>query len=359
MDQIDNIDKIYLINWNTFMDFENIKIKNFILKIQQDDNFKFITDTKENIVKFIIKNKDIKYLLVYPIYCAELKANNNETGFFNSIITYLREQRFIISKILPLQDLKIKIIFSTMDYFNGFNERTITNKFIYQPKNHYIFVPMLDLDDFKDYIFKNKETTWIKNKELVIKKTFPLCTFYAYHFNYNKEPEHNYIAVTGKLKSYPEREILDKFSRDILKNKVVTIPYNWNYRYSHNFKDYIETLSNYICCFISGAGKINRKKSMILHKFFEVLGSGSLLLCSSKDTQMINKIGLKDNVNCMIVNVYDDKELIEKVNFILNLDNRDLINNIRMNGYFHAMQNLSHENKFAEFKNLIKEIKDT
>ena len=361
MENIKDINKVYLINWNKYLDFNNIKIKDLISKIQNDDIFIFIDDTDINIINFLKVNSQKKYILVYPIYVAELKHNHNDKKSFLEIIDkYLDEQTTIIKEILPITNFNIRLIFSTMDYFNGYRKRNITNRLIYNPVNHYLIVPMIDKEDFIQYILHNKEASYIKNKKNVISKAYPLSTHYSYYHCYNSNPKHNIIALSGKTeaKFYPERNILNNHSKGILKNKLNCIPYNWNFRYNKNFTEYIDVLSNYICCFTSGHARTFRK-STILHKFIEILSSGSLLLTSDRDSSMLKKLGFQDNINCMFVNVNNPSELIKKIDFILDLKNRHIINQIRKKGYQHAIEVFSSEKKFEEFSQLIENIKES
>lgn len=358
METINDLNKIYLINWNIYLDFKNIKIKELILKIQQDNKYIFINDNQQNIINFLKVNAEKKFVLVYPIYVAELKHDyDDEPSFLNIIDQYLDEQATIIKVISSIANFNVKIIFSTMDYFNGYKKRTITNRFIYNPINHYFIVPMIDIEDFIHYIFHNIESSYIKNKKFVISKCYPFSTYYSYYNCYNSNPQHNIIALSGQINKgfYLERFILANLSKGVLKNKVDHIPYNWNHRYKKNFTEFINNLSDYICCFVSGNVHTHRK-STILHKFIEILSSGSLLLTSCHDEAMLNKLGFEDNVNCMFVNVKNVNELIKKIDFILDLENRPLIDKIRKNGYEYAIDIFSYDRKFQKFNELIEHI---
>jgi hypothetical protein len=91
--------------------------------------------------------------------------------------------------------------------------------------------------------------------------------------------------------------------------------------------------------------------NMILLKTFEILASGSLLLMPLTEEKYLSEIGLINKVNCILLDF--EKDLNEQINDILNINNRDYVNNIRYNGYIHAKNNLNTENKFNNLKYLL------
>jgi hypothetical protein len=89
-------------------------------------------------------------------------------------------------------------------------------------------------------------------------------------------------------------------------------------------KDYQKILNSYVCCFTDSS-----LYGYVLLKNFEIAGSGSLLLTDALIEPQMNELGFIDNVNCMFCT---KETFLEKVNFILNLKNRDKIDEIRKAG---------------------------
>jgi hypothetical protein len=89
-------------------------------------------------------------------------------------------------------------------------------------------------------------------------------------------------------------------------------------------KDYQKILNSYICCFTDSL-----IYGYVLLKNFEIAGSGSLLLTDKLIEKQMNELGFIDNVNCM----FCTKETFnDKINFILDIENRVEINKMRKAG---------------------------
>lgn len=137
-------------------------------------------------------------------------------------------------------------------------------------------------------------------------------------------------------------------------NNIEHYYYNNNDINSIN-NNYNKILNNYIACFTSSVyiyNKTEKKVSntnMILLKTFEILASGSLLLMPLSEEKYLEKIGIINNKNCILLDF--NKDLNEQINFIL--DNLEYINNIRYNGYLFGKNELNSDNKFIEFDKLI------
>ena len=87
---------------------------------------------------------------------------------------------------------------------------------------------------------------------------------------------------------------------------------------------YSAILNSYICCFTDSL-----IYGYVLLKNFEIAGSGSLLLTDGLIESQMNELGFIDNVNCMFCT---KETFVEKINFILDLKNRDKIDQIRKAG---------------------------
>jgi len=89
-------------------------------------------------------------------------------------------------------------------------------------------------------------------------------------------------------------------------------------------KDYQKILNSYICCFTDSL-----IYGYVLLKNFEIAGSGSLLLTDALIEPQMRELGFINNVNCMFCT---KETFLEKINFILDLNNRAEINQIRKAG---------------------------
>jgi hypothetical protein len=123
------------------------------------------------------------------------------------------------------------------------------------------------------------------------------------------------------------------------KNKNIEYFKHPGYRsVTENCKYYSTILNNALCCFTDCA------KDYLLLKFFEIPATGSLLLCEVSDVlePIIISMGFKDMVNCIFCN---KDNVFDKINFILDPINLDIINTIRMNGYIFIRQNHTTDNR--------------
>ena len=96
----------------------------------------------------------------------------------------------------------------------------------------------------------------------------------------------------------------------------------------------------YICCFVDAA------RDYILAKVFEICASGSLLLYMNFNIiQECEKLGFIDGINYISCT---QENFIEKVNWILNPNNINLVNSIRLAGYELIKQKHTYLNRYNE-----------
>jgi hypothetical protein len=170
--------------------------------------------------------------------------------------------------------------------------------------------------------------------------------------NLNNNPI-NKILVSGCIcdKGYPERFKLINFNNVCKKEIGDNV---WT-----DEKAYSQYLNQYICCFATSncphnmTTNKNEYSDLILLKTYEILGSGALLLSNINKKKSLAKIGLIEDVNCMFIDMSDDNKIQEKIDFILNEQNRKFIDNIRKNGQTHGRNNLSSKKKYEILKELI------
>jgi len=107
----------------------------------------------------------------------------------------------------------------------------------------------------------------------------------------------------------------------------------------------VKEMYNYTFCYTAGVfpvcnlpEELNKYKknielygSGILGKFYEISGSGLLLLCDNKGLKdELEKQGFKNMINYIHI---DENNFDEIINFIFNDDNKEIIKNIRKNGF--------------------------
>ena len=355
MDVINDIEKVYMINWFTYYDRNNLKLKQLFEYIQNDDMFIEINDvTTKDIITFIKDNYESKYILLFTIYSQDFKNNKNYTNW-NSMVNimniYLKQLYNIINYTRSLDKHKchIKIVISPMDIFNGTPQRTRLNRLLYTyPENHFIMPGTINLKSFRKYIIDHSENRTLTNetKHLLLNKTrcfTPFCCYKILEFNQNPI---NKIAVCGKIISlYPERTKLIKYLN------VNIISYNWNDRLSNNNINFLKKIHNYKCCFVSNPKRTHIDSPVL--KFYEILSTGSLLLCSTLDKQSHKYLGLENNINCIMIDFNDSNKITDTIKYILDPVNEVIINKIRGEGHKLAKEVLTPLSRYQHLKDII------
>ena len=286
-----------------------------------------------------------------------IEKNNNKNTFlifYNQDNIKMQDIYIQLSKYLNnFNNLKINIIFFLFDFWiigHPFNDKL--NKIIYNAKNYKIIMfPLIEELNF----FHNNNYNLYKSNLI----TFPFWTSYNNSFiNFNNNPL-NKILVSGRItKHYPERNKIIKFNyTEILKYNMLDL--------NNNNNNYNNILNKYLCCFNSSVYVKQKnatkqyKINNLLLKTFEILASGSLLLMPLEDEKLLNKNGLYHNNNCYLIDLNKDDIFIQnEINYIMNINNRNEINKIRLNGQQFAKNNLNSEKKFNEFIKIINNIYD-
>lgn len=264
---------------------ENYNLVNFLL----NNNFKLLDienhQTTESFINLCEKNKininELEYVIFFEIY-------------YNIIANECKKYNF--KKLYVIGDLH--------------NPKRIQNGAyncdILLANYDYLLDKYLDLTKIKKHVFLPHSA---------------ISDFYD--ISYNDNPI-NKILVSGALNKdvYPMRDYLLS-----IKNKNIEYFKHPGYRSeTENCKYYSSELNKYLCCFTDCA------KDYLLLKFFEIPATGTLLLCEVNDTMInvLNNLGFQDMHNCIFCN---KDNIIDKINYILDINNRDIINKIRLNGY--------------------------
>ena len=163
--------------------------------------------------------------------------------------------------------------------------------------------------------------------------------------DFNNNPI-NKILISGRISDiYSDR----KFIYDIgIKNpdQYDILKVNMNYKDSNINSNTItgikfyEYLNKYLCCFLDTA------REYILAQVFEICASGSLLLYMNNEIlDICEQIGFIDGINYISCT---RENLQEKVNWILDPINLELVNKIRYQGYKLIKEKHTWNNRFDE-----------
>lgn len=326
---------------NNTINTTNTEINKFSTKISRGDNknllctFPYIPLTNngwkviyyEDLLKFDSNTIEEKIQLY-------LKTNEriNKILFFraNTLITKYWEEikNLNIYKIIYVDDLhdsreihELRIL--DRNFFNYFNLILSTYAYCFSK--------------FFKYVEKEK-IYW-----------FPHSFNELLSIKYNLEPK-NEIFLSGCInaETYPMRqkmfELKDKYPIDVLSHPK----YCKNKLHNITGKKFIEKINEYrfgfTCC-------ANKWKPYMVQKFFEIPGSGALLIGYDKHIkyQMI-ELGFKDMVNYISV---DETNLEEKIQWVLNPNNLDIVEKIRLEGYNFVNSTHTHE---IRIKNLLSHL---
>jgi len=336
------MEKYLFINWAKYSPLEHIKIKDFIKILNKNDKIKFINTSNENIKDFIIKHIHKNYLLVFPFYIYYKYGGNPYIPFYTdmrNIAVFIDE----LYRVKGKNDIKLKFVFNSVDPVFGTIHSSYL-KTVFSSQNIHLILTLENLEDMK--IFCKTEYTYLTNKNLYfsgINYCYSATTF-------NSNPI-NKISLSGDKRNgcYTERYIFDKFMSQY-PNKYEYLLYNKNEL--QNDTDFMQRLNKYICSFYAAHDIYHN--SGILHKIFEILGSGTLLLASYKGIKIYDLLGLKQDIHYIVLQ--KGESIIQKVNFILDIQNREYINKIRKKGQHYCITNLDAAYLYKKYIKILDDI---
>lgn len=288
-----------------------------------------------------------KSVLEFDFLIQKYKNDSNVVIIIYFCIPQEFINQYLMDKIRSYksQELKLKILLFTYDYwYNGFGplwEKLMTN--IYEAENHYVLTFADSLEQIEFY--HAREYQKYKDKYIY----FNLWSAYDSAFvEFNLNPKMK-IAISGAPypNVYPERHLLSNLSH--IDDRIICLDFN------SEEKNYTKRLNEYLCCFVSPPHvqtlkMVDGKKryintNLITLKYFEVLASGSLLLCFNTEEKPLNKIGLFNKKNCIITSL---KDLNKTITYILNPLNREEIDRIRKSGQEIAKNKFNSKKRFEE-----------
>jgi FkbM family methyltransferase len=159
----------------------------------------------------------------------------------------------------------------------------------------------------------------------------------------------NKIFISGAVNEvYPLRMFI---TNDIIFKDYIEYLIHPSYNnYSHNCINdiYYKKLNEYLCCFVDAS-----LYKFILLKVFEICSVGSLLLVEDTIEKDLNNLGFYDNINCIFCNKYN---LENKIKWILNSENRQLIDNMRKKGMDLVRQHHTTKHRSETFNDIFNNI---
>jgi len=252
-------------------------------------------------------------------------------------------KKIVLDKLLKMQSRYKYIIF---DYVEDVHRMRLFYKL---DSNYYR----------KNFNKKTKNYILLRN-ERSINKYFPSCNCYVIPFSiepsivpeFNPSPK-NIILLTGNLKqkAYPKRAMVYNLKN---KHKIDVLSHPSYHKLEHGCigKKYLQKINEYVSS-VSSCGL--PCYNYVVAKYFEIPGSGSLLLAYTEPiTKELLKYGFKDMENMISFN---DSNIDERIQFILNPKNKKEINRIRLNGYNLIKDKHTHKTRFyLEFDQFISKL---
>lgn len=342
--------------------FENNMV---IIKKKEENEKNIICVIKENAFFYNPKSFelfDYYFNLNYKMVKKNINTINNfieEKNKINNIIVFIYDtilnefDYFVLKYIQEHKKIDCKIFILTQDWWVASKLKHIKEKHfkkdILKTNNYNLIINV----DNVEMLFDFNDINCLEYKSNII--CFNYWGIYKSSImNFNVNPIKK-IMISGCLDRYCyyERQHLK-----YLNNKYIYV-----YEYNNNDisgciknNNFSMELNKYLCCFSSSihVANIKYKKMMnthiILLKTFEILASGSLLIVPDYEEFYLKKIGLIKGEHYLTLNF--NENLNEQINNLFNESNISNINNIRLCGYNHAINNLTNKQKFIEMNEI-------
>lgn len=316
--------------------FFNNKTQDIISKhFSNDQDFVFHRNTNHTkTINFMKENIDDKNQAVLFYY------HPSPAPYLLNILQYIHSLE---------EKPQLKIVFFTFDFwlrgdvhFNKFL------KYVFKAKFHYVFTFADSLETINElHNFDYQEY----KRNIVF---FNVWSCYNLSFcDFNENPIRK-VGVTGKISCYyPDRVKLSKLKKYV--DIIRFLPKET--RAKDN--PFSKRLNKYLCCLSSPAyfNAPNQKTFINTHliplKTFEILASGSLLLCPKTEEEPLKKIGLIHKKNCYLIDINDSAKDLQ---FITDPNNFEQINKMRMEGHKLAKDELNSCKIYLEIKKLIENL---
>ena len=189
------------------------------------------------------------------------------------------------------------------------------------------------------YLTPRQNLTWIP---------YSCVDEYVEPLEFNNNPIQK-IFLSGTVSNhYPFREYVVSLNDSRI---VRLIHPGYDKNYSKDTKgvgfDYLKTLHTYLCCFVDAS-----KYNYTMLKNFEIAAAGSLLLTDKALGGELYRLGFIDNETCILC---DKSTFLDKISYILDPSNREVIDKIRLAGMKLARAKHLTSHRSLEFNNFVNE----
>lgn len=382
------LDNMYPVNWNNcvteFIDtpYENYKtilreyqplvvLVNSVYKKLEDKTDKEILEGNMPINYFINKSfENISNINKQPNVLALKKVRNKYVIYTDWIESYLTKESFKFVEhlkilgwtIIKLSNIEIETIKNTKCVvlcvtYDDFDISLI------KCDNVQIIYKIDDLYPYKDirnkcinsadiiispyqYLFNNISDMYTNiNLSNTIHIPYSAVDDFFKDIEFNNKPI-NKIFVSGRVSDvYPLKVFI--------KNNAIFTKYidclnhpSYGTRTHECVNEvYYKKLNNYLCCFVDAL-----LYKYVLLKVFETCSVGSLLFVEDTIKNELNNLGFYDNINCIMCN---KNNLENKLKWILNIENRQLVDDMRKNGMVLVRQTHTTQKRSEQINNFV------
>lgn len=294
----------------------------------------------DNIYNYMMEYED-KIINNNNVFKIIEKYNIKAIWFFRSYYNpgYYEKGNLIMDiDIIKLMRNNIKIFFSCSDLDNisrgGDKLINLINKLI-----KYSQFYVIDTFLYKNLIKKNIKIDINRYFQV---KHFAYDGFFNISFNYNPK---NQIILSGAInESYPSRVEYKKYAEEN-PDKVFVAQRNDETKE----RKYYHILNEYIC----GFAGVARGTGFILAKFVEIPATGALLLAYVDDMEELNSLGFFDGINCLVVK---NNNFDSITRYILDPQNREKIDEMRLKGRENVMQNHALKHRLQNLEKIFNDL---
>ena len=357
--------KYVLLNWDKWKAYEKqTEWYELLDLLRNDTDFYFTPNLSLNEIKtFIISHNQENIGIIFPV-------TGRATNTFLECIQEMTQCLHFINNTLKETNLTFYFIPSDV-FYCATNAKLLELINASQRDNIKIIYTMLDLDDYTDNVSTKNSNTMSRFEEIrgkLPQLLYPEKVLFSPYINYayelcfipfndnpinkislgghiegsgNNEPYYERLLYHNTLKNYPT-----KYER-IIGDRTDRIPS------SHNplKNKFSLSLNKYLCSIYTGVWDF--KKSLVLLKFYEILGSGSLLLVSITQKLICDKLNLVENKHYKTINIYDITGMMTTIDYILDLNNRTEIDQIRKNGQEFCFNHFRADTSYKVFKTIL------
>jgi len=265
-----------------------------------------------------------------PVIFNDLLRDNEITLTFIKNIVYIENHNdFIITELIP-------------DLFKNNIRKTIISDDIHKFKE----LKTDYYNRFDNIIVNYRETFYQLYPDIPKTKIHWVPHGYNPEFEnikFNRDPKRRVLLAGCIGLMYPLRKRIINYRKSNPEYKNVEVYRHPGYRGVD--QRFPKVLNSYLCC-ITDCLTLN----YVVSKYFEIPASGSLLLAKIPEGDSLESLGFIDMVNFISVT---ENNFLERIEFVLDNNNSELIDNIRYNGYLLVRNNHSLLKRIDQINSLL------